>query len=184
MVFKRKNLLKFYILSFFAASSLAAAPLATQLEESESNFIVVKSKEDVEQSSADKKDTDFLSARFDKISKIAKELIGVKYKIGGSNPKTGFDCSGFVGYVFNEGAGIKLPRSSREMRSVGNAVDLKSLKPGDLIFFKLNTSHVGIYIGDNKFVHAPSTGRSVAIDNLMSSFFQNRVVGARRVISE
>lgn len=184
MVFKSKNLLKFYILSFFTASSLMAAPSTVQLEESDNNFIIVKSKEDVEQSAQDKKDTDFLSARFDKISTIAKELIGIKYKLGGSSPKTGFDCSGFVGYVFNEGAGIKLPRSSREMRSVGNAVDLKSLKPGDLIFFKINTSHVGIYIGDNKFVHAPSTGRSVAIDSLMSSFFQNRVVGARRVISE
>ncbi len=184
MVFKSKNLLKFYILSFFAASSLMAAPSVTQPEEPENNFIVLKSKEDTEISAQDKKDTDFLSARFEKISKIAKELIGIRYKIGGSSPKTGFDCSGFVGYVFNEGAGIKLPRSSREMRSVGNAVDLKSLKPGDLIFFKLNTSHVGIYIGDNKFVHAPSTGRSVAIDNLMSSFFQNRVIGAIRVISE
>ncbi len=184
MVFKSKNLLKFYILSFFAANSLMAAPLTVQMEETDNNFIVVKSKEDAAQSTQDKKETDFLSARFEKILNVAKELIGVKYKLGGSSPKTGFDCSGFVNYVFNEGAGIKLPRSSREMRRVGSAVDLKSLKPGDLIFFKINTSHVGIYIGDNKFVHAPSTGRSVAVDNLMSSFFQNRVIGARRVISE
>lgn len=184
MVFKGNNLLKLYIFSLFAASSLMAAPATSQFEESSDNFIIVKSKEDVEKPSEDKKETDFLSARFDKISKIAKDLIGIKYKLGGSSPKTGFDCSGFVRYVFNEGAGIKLPRSSREMRRVGSAVDLKSLKPGDLIFFKINTSHVGIYIGDNKFVHAPSTGRSVAIDSLVGSFFQDRVVGARRVISE
>lgn len=184
-MFKNTNLLKFYILSIFAASSLYAAPSTQiQVDEQDNNFIVVKSKDDSEATAQDKKDTDFLSVRFEKISKVAKELIGIKYKLGGTNPKTGFDCSGFVKYVFNEGAGIALPRSSREMRRVGSAVDLKSLKPGDLIFFKINSSHVGIYIGDNKFVHAPSTGRSVAVDNLMNSFFQNRIVGARRVISE
>jgi len=186
MVFKNTNLLKFYILSIFAAGTLFAAPSAQiqSLEEQDNNFIVLKSKDDSEAKSQDKQDTDFLYVRFEKISKVAKELIGIKYKLGGTTPNTGFDCSGFVKYVFNEGAGIKLPRSSREMRSVGSAVDLKSLKPGDLIFFKINTSHVGIYIGDNKFVHAPSTGRSVAVDNLMNSFFQNRIVGARRVINE
>ncbi len=186
MVFKNTNLLKFYILSIFAASALSAAPSAQiqSLDEQENNFIVLKSKDDSEAKAQDKQDTDFLSVRFEKISKVAKELIGIKYKLGGTSPNTGFDCSGFVKYVFNEGAGIKLPRSSREMRSVGSAVDIKSLKPGDLIFFKINTSHVGIYIGDNKFVHAPSTGRSVAVDNLMNSFFQNRIIGARRVIHE
>jgi cell wall-associated NlpC family hydrolase len=184
MLFKRKNLLNFYILSFFASTTLMAAPASIQIDENENNFIVVKSKEDSDVSGQERRDTDFLSARFERILKVAKELIGIKYKLGGSSPKTGFDCSGFVSYVFNEGAGIQLPRSSREMRSVGKPVDLKSLKPGDLIFFKINTSHVGIYIGDNKFVHAPSTGRSVSVDNLMSSFFQNRIVGARRIINE
>lgn len=184
MLFKRKNLLNLYILSFFASTTLIAAPTSIQIDENENNFIVVKSKEDADVSGQEKRDTDFLSARFEKIAKVAKELIGIKYKLGGTSPKTGFDCSGFVSYVFNEGAGIKLPRSSREMRTVGRPVDLKSLKPGDLIFFKINTSHVGIYIGDNKFIHAPSTGRSVAVDSLMSSFFQNRIVGARRIINE
>jgi len=87
----------------------------------------------------------------------------------------------YVSYFKAEGKSIlELER----MRTIGKAVDLKSLKPGDLIFFKINTSHVGIYIGNNKFIHAPSTGRSVAVDNLMSSFFQDRVLGARRVIEE
>jgi len=185
-VFKKRSLLNFYILSLFAATSLMAAPSVGQTDEMDNNFIIVKSKDkdEAEISGQDRRDKDFLSARFEKITKVAKELIGIKYKFGGTSPKTGFDCSGFVGYVFNEGAGINMPRSSREMRSMGNPVDLKSLKPGDLIFFKINSSHVGIYIGDNKFIHAPSTGRSVAVDNLMSSFFQNRVIGARRIIAE
>jgi len=187
MTLKSTNLLKFYIFSVLCATTLLAAPNSSlqvdEIEEQDS-FIVSKTKEPDEPSFETKKGNDFLMARFEKIATIAKELIGVKYKFGGSSPSTGFDCSGFVGYVFKEGADIKLPRSSREMRRVGEAVDLKSLKPGDLIFFKINTSHVGIYIGNNKFIHAPSTGRSVAIDNLMSSFFKNRVIGARRVISE
>lgn len=182
---KANNLLKLYISSLLFAASLMATPSASQSEGiSENEFIVVKTKDETELSAQERKDTDYLSKRFEKISAVAKELIGTKYKPGGSNPSTGFDCSGFVGYVFKEGADIKLPRSSRDMRSVGKGVDIKSLKPGDLIFFSINTSHVGIYIGNNKFVHAPSTGRSVAIDNLMSSSFQGRVTGARRVISE
>lgn len=182
---RANSLLKIYISSLLVASSLLAAPASSQMEAiSENDFIVVKSKEESEQALSEKKERDYLSKRFDKIATVAKELIGTKYKPGGSTPSSGFDCSGFVGYVFKEGADIKLPRSSRDMRHVGKAVDVKSLKPGDLIFFSINTSHVGIYIGDNKFVHAPSTGRSVAIDNLMSSFFQGKITGARRVIAE
>jgi len=185
MMIKANNLLKLYISSLLFAGSLTATPLSSQTESiSENEFIVVKTKDETELAVQERKDKDYLSKRFEKISAVAKELIGTKYKPGGSNPSTGFDCSGFVGYVFKEGADIKLPRSSRDMRSVGKGVDVKSLKPGDLIFFSINTSHVGIYIGNNKFVHAPSTGRSVAIDNLMSSSFQGRVIGARRVISE
>ena len=182
MTLNKKNLLSFYILSFFAASALTVGSTTLNAAEVEDNFIVVKSKDDLD--SSDKKENDFLSARFDKIAGVAKELIGTKYKLGGTSPKTGFDCSGFVNYVFKEGAGIKLPRSSREMRGIGSSVDLKSLKPGDLIFFKINTSHVGIYVGDNKFIHAPSTGRSVAIDSLSGSFFSKKIIGARRIIAE
>lgn len=185
MMIKANNLLKLYISSFLFAGSLFAAPPSSQVDSiSENEFIVVKSKDETELSTQEKKDKDYLTMRFEKISAIAKELIGTKYRPGGSNPNTGFDCSGFVGYVFKEGADIKLPRSSRDMRSVGKSVDVKSLKPGDLIFFSINTSHVGIYIGNNKFIHAPSTGRSVAIDNLLNSSFQGRVTGARRVIAE
>ena len=124
----------------------------------------------------------FFSASLDKITARAKDLLGTKYKFGGTSPESGFDCSGFVRYVFKE-ANIQLPRSSYEMRKVGTPVDLKSLKVGDLLFFKINTSHVGIYIGNGKFIHSPTTGRSVTIESLADSIYNNRLLGARRVLS-
>jgi cell wall-associated NlpC family hydrolase len=142
------------------------------------DFVVVKNQNDtVESKEAGTSDT-----VFEKIAAVAKNLIGIKYKFGGTAPSTGFDCSGFVNYVFNEGAGLKLPRGSRDMRTVGRAVDLKSLKPGDLLFFKLHSSHVAIYVGENRFVHAPRTGRSVTIDSLLDSNFADKIIGARRIV--
>ena len=182
MLTKNKNLLKFYTVAIIASLLLPLGQTKLNAAENEDGFIVVKPKET--QSASEKESTDFLSKRFEKISSIAKDLLGTRYRSGGSNPNSGFDCSGFVSYVFKEGADIKLPRSSREMRTVGKAVDLKSLKPGDLIFFRINTSHVGIYIGDNRFIHAPSTGRSVAIDSLNGDFFQNKIIGARRILTD
>ena len=142
------------------------------------DFVVAKPQEVIAQD----KEAPAQDNVFDKVASVAKNLIGTKYKFGGISPVTGFDCSGFVKYVFSEGAGIKLPRGSRDMRTLGKAVDLKSLKPGDLLFFKLNSSHVGIYIGENRFVHAPRTGRSVTIDSVLDSSFSNKIVGARRLV--
>lgn len=160
--------------SIIVALAISSGALAYD----EQDFVVAKPQEPVTQS----KDAVVQDGVFDKISTVAKNLIGTKYKFGGITPATGFDCSGFVKYVFNEGAGIKLPRGSRDMRSIGKSVDLKSLKPGDLIFFRLNTSHVGIYIGENRFVHAPRTGRSVTIDSLLDSSFGDKISGARRLV--
>ncbi len=182
MLTKNKNLLKFYTVAIVASLFFSVGQTSLNAAENEDGFIVVKPKE--AQTTTEKESTDFLSKRFEKIASTAKDLLGTRYRRGGSNPSSGFDCSGFVGYVFKEGADIKLPRSSREMRTVGKAVDLKSLKPGDLIFFKINTSHVGIYIGDNRFIHAPSTGRSVAIDSINGDFFQNKIIGARRILTD
>ncbi len=124
----------------------------------------------------------FFSSALDKVSVTAKSLLGTKYKFGGTNPESGFDCSGFVKYVFKS-AGIDLPRSSYDMKTVGRPVDVKSLKVGDLLFFKINTSHVGIYIGNGKFIHSPTTGRSVTIESLTDDFFGNKFLGARRVLT-
>lgn len=114
----------------------------------------------------------------------ALSLIGIKYKWGGDDPATGVDCSGLVSHVFNEVAGIVLPRDSRSMSKVGAAVDKDELQPGDLVFF--NTlrrpfSHVGIYIGGDRFVHAPRRGREVEISELRDRYWQKRFSGARRV---
>lgn len=114
----------------------------------------------------------------------ALSLIGIKYKWGSKDPEAGLDCSGLVSHVFNEVAGVVLPRDSRSMSKVGASVDKTELQPGDLVFF--NTlrkpfSHVGIYIGENRFVHAPRRGREVEISEMRDRYWQKRFNGARRV---
>jgi len=115
----------------------------------------------------------------------ALSLIGVKYKWGGNDPEAGLDCSGLVSHVFNEVTGMVLPRDSRAMSKVGAAVDKNELKPGDLVFF--NTlrrpfSHVGIYIGEDRFVHAPRRGREVEVSELRDGYWKKRFNGARRLL--
>ncbi|TWG86673.1 cell wall-associated NlpC family hydrolase [Cupriavidus gilardii J11] len=111
-------------------------------------------------------------------------LIGVRYRFGGNTPESGLDCSGFVRYVFNDTFGFMLPRRSVEMSRVGTTVAEHELRPGDLVFFntmRRTFSHVGIYIGDNKFVHAPSTGSKIRVDDMRSSYWVTRYNGARRI---
>ncbi|MGY8524129.1 C40 family peptidase [Paracidovorax citrulli] len=111
-------------------------------------------------------------------------LIGVRYRFGGNTPESGLDCSGFVRYVFNDTFGFMLPRQSVEISRVGTNVDTHELRPGDLVFFntmRRTFSHVGIYIGDNKFVHAPSTGSKIRVDDMRSSYWLTRYNGARRI---
>lgn len=111
-------------------------------------------------------------------------LIGVRYRFGGNSPESGLDCSGFVRYVFNDTFGFMLPRRAAEMSQLGTTVATTDLKPGDLVFFNTmrhTFSHVGIYIGDNKFVHAPSTGSKIRVDDMRSSYWVTRYNGARRL---
>lgn len=111
-------------------------------------------------------------------------LIGVRYRFGGNSPESGLDCSGFVRYVFNDTFGFMLPRRSVEMSQVGTTVAVNELRPGDLVFFNTmrhTFSHVGIYIGDNKFVHAPSTGSKIRVDDMRASYWVTRYNGARRI---
>lgn len=112
----------------------------------------------------------------------AKKYIGVPYQWGGSTP-SGFDCSGFVQYVF-KAHGISLPRVSRDQYAAGYAVSKSNLKPGDLVFFNTSgsgVSHLGIYMGNDQFIHA-STSKGVIIAQLSSSYWTSRYVGARRVL--
>jgi hypothetical protein len=112
-------------------------------------------------------------------------LIGVDYRFGGNSPASGLDCSGLVRYVFQEVTGVTLPRTSREMSGLGSKITLGELKPGDLVFFntrQFQFSHVGIYLGDSRFIHAPSRGGEVEIARLSESYWQKHFDGARRLV--
>lgn len=114
----------------------------------------------------------------------AMRLEGVKYKYGGSSPQTGFDCSGFVSYVYGRAANINLPRTSRSMSRLGISIEKNNLQIGDLVFFntlKSDFSHVGIYVGDGKFIHAPSAGSSVRVESMQSVYWEKRFNGAKRL---
>ena len=116
------------------------------------------------------------------ISSTALSLRGAPYKNGGTDP-AGFDCSGFVHYVFQQ-HGMALPRDVRQQFQKGNEIDPASLAPGDLVFFTTiapGASHVGIVVGGDQFIHAPSTNGVVRVENLSSQYWANRFVGAKRV---
>jgi cell wall-associated NlpC family hydrolase len=114
----------------------------------------------------------------------AMSLIGVKYTWGGNTPESGLDCSGFIRYVFQNSMNMTLPRTAVEMAQTGKTIDKTELKPGDLVFFNTlgrTFSHVGIYLGDNRFIHSPRAGRSVEVANMGQSYWTNRFTGARRI---
>lgn len=115
----------------------------------------------------------------------AMNFLGVRYKRGGNNAETGFDCSGFTRYVFENSLGLVLPRrADQQAKDAGLlAVKKDELKPGDLVFFNTMRrafSHVGIYIGEGKFIHAPRTGGQVRIEDMSSKYWAKRFNGARR----
>jgi cell wall-associated NlpC family hydrolase len=111
-------------------------------------------------------------------------LIGIRYVFGGRSPETGFDCSGLVRYVFDRVTGRSLPHTSYEMAGLGMQVSSTDLQPGDLVFYNTRgrrNSHVGIYIGDGRFIHAPSRGGRVHIANMTERYWVTRFNGARRL---
>lgn len=140
----------------------------------------------------------------DRIVKMSMNTLGTLYHWGGDDPDEGFDCSGLVRFVFHKTAGLNLPRTSREQHSSGQSVGRQQLLPGDLVFFKTGrtrivrvqghhkslrtvissaVSHVGIYIGDNQFIHAPVRGERVRIDNLDASYWTQHYAGASRYLT-
>ena len=122
--------------------------------------------------------------RADDLLMSAMSLIGISYRWGGTSPKTGLDCSGFIQYVFRQAWGVNLPRTSAEMAKVGMPVKKVDLQPGDLVFFSRygrRVGHVGMYIGDGKFIHSPSTGKRIQIANLEKAYYVKHYVGARRI---
>lgn len=113
-------------------------------------------------------------------------LIGIPYKWGGNTPQQGMDCSGFIRYVFKKSLGINLPRTASEMAKVGKRVSIDELEPGDLIFFNTKrgyNTHMGMYIGNNKFIQAPHTGADIQVTELNSAW-RAKINGAKRIVQE
>jgi cell wall-associated NlpC family hydrolase len=127
---------------------------------------------------------DTVTGKSEELINRAMEVIGVRYRWDSELPQSGLDGSSFVGYVFKDKLGFLLPRKSTQMSRVGKPISREELQPGDLVFFntmRLTFSHVGIYVGDNKFIHSPSKGTSVRVDDLGSLYWDKRFDGARRL---
>lgn len=125
------------------------------------------------------------SASAQTVVKTARKMLGVKYRYGGTSPSRGFDCSGLVQYS-HRAAGINLPRTTKLQYRAAKPISRKYLKAGDLVFFKTSVSraisHVGIYLGNNKFIHAPSSGKRVKINSMKEKYWRKRFSGAGRVL--
>jgi cell wall-associated NlpC family hydrolase len=114
----------------------------------------------------------------------AMGLLGVPYRRGGNSENTGFDCSGFVRHLYEKSVGQILPRRAVDQAQATEVIDREELKPGDLVFFntmRRTFSHVGIYLGDGKFIHAPRAGKAVNVEDMRSAYWKKRFNGARRV---
>ncbi|MFZ6748089.1 C40 family peptidase [Undibacterium sp. Ren11W] len=114
----------------------------------------------------------------------ALDLLGIRYKRGGSTPENGLDCSGFVRLVFKDALGAELPRTAQEISKIGEHIEAKDLQPGDLVFYntlRKGFSHVGIYLGDNKFIHSPSAGGQVRVESMDIAYWKKRFNGGRRI---
>lgn len=113
---------------------------------------------------------------------FALGLVDTGYRFGGKNPDAGLDCSGMVSYVYDKAAGLALAGSAADIAQEGHTVDMSGMRPGDLVFFNTRNqshSHVGIYIGDDRFVHAPNSNGKVRIESLTRSWFATRFEEAR-----
>lgn len=124
------------------------------------------------------------SRRAAELAMHAMSVVDAEYRYGGNSPQTGIDCSGLVRYVYKKAWGAELPRTAAAISEVSESIGTDELRPGDLVFYNTQRrqfSHVGIYLGDNKFVHAPSKGNRVRVDNMNSRYWQVRFDGARRV---
>lgn len=188
-----RTLAGLFIGALFAAAPGAFADEVSSFNQNVTNSTQIGSASSLQPSSAQPSSggaKSFLAGMAGKAGDVvvgALNMIGVRYRWGGNSPDSGLDCSGFVRYVFQDTLGMSLPRRAEEMSRVGEKVSMSNLKPGDLVFFntmRRTFSHVGIYIGDNKFVHSPSTGSTIRVDDLDSGYWEKRFTGARRLESE
>ncbi|NLJ52317.1 MAG: C40 family peptidase [Alcaligenaceae bacterium] len=117
------------------------------------------------------------------LAQAALNYLGVRYRYGGTSPSNGFDCSGLIHYIADKHLGMEIPRVAASQAKIGTAVKRSELQPGDLVFFNTRgarNSHVGVYLGNNEFVHAPRTGSVVRVEKI-SSYWDQRWNGARRL---
>ena len=170
------------------ASAAQAAPATASPEEIEriERFLTDKGLlvqlDDVRHSVADK--AHVVADRTADLIGNAMGFIGVPYRRGGTSASTGFDCSGFVRAVYEKTVGMVLPRKAAQQAASTQVIDKKELQPGDLVFFNTMRrafSHVGIYVGDGKFIHSPRSGSEVRVEDMRQSYWQRRFDGARRV---
>lgn len=123
-----------------------------------------------------------VSEKGNEVAFYALGLLDIGYRFGGKNPEAGFDCSGMVSYIYGRVAGIKIQGSAADIARNGRPIERSLLRPGDLVFFNTRHqpfSHVGIYLGDARFIHAPSTNGRVRIDRLNDSYYAQRFEAAR-----
>ncbi len=113
-----------------------------------------------------------------KVVQLAYQQLGTRYKYGGSNPREGFDCSGLMTYIYKQGSGIKLPRTAAQQRDKSRLVRYENLQAGDMLFFKTGakTNHVGIYVGNRQFIHAPNRRSRVKITSMDNSYWFSKFV--------
>jgi cell wall-associated NlpC family hydrolase len=180
-------MLKCLCLILMAACATAQAAPAASVDDEIGRFMAEK---------ASATDTGLL-ARLEQVSQnvthMSSELVltamgflGVPYRRGGNNAESGFDCSGFVKAMYEHTVGLVLPRRAEQQAAATSTIDRKDLQPGDLVFFntmKRAFSHVGIYVGENKFIHSPRPGAQVRVEDMGQSYWQARFDGARRVSS-
>jgi cell wall-associated NlpC family hydrolase len=164
---------------------LSSAPIASAIEAGDT-WVVEDAKSDDDGALENAVITDEDIASVDprqELSQFAMQLLDIRYRRGGSAPSTGFDCSGFVHYVFAQVFGVDLPQNSAGQYHVGKQIARSDMKVGDLVFFKMHgkrISHVGIYLGEGRFIHSPTTGERVHVSSLAENYWARRFAGARR----
>ncbi len=175
------------LLLTFASAAQAAPPAASpeDIERFLADKGLLTQLDDVRHSVADK--AHVVADHTAELLGNAMEFIGVPYRRGGTSAASGFDCSGFVRAVYEKTVGMVLPRRADQQAASTQVIDKKELQPGDLVFFNTMRrafSHVGIYVGDGKFIHSPRSGSEVRMEDMRQSYWQRRFDGARRVMME
>jgi cell wall-associated NlpC family hydrolase len=173
------------VLGLAMSAAVAAPDLAT---DPVARFLAEKGLVDVNAVPVEPSESDFVRQMRDKASDMvltSMNFLGVPYRRGGTSAEDGFDCSGFTRRVFEMSLGLVLPRRADEQAHAKGLIDVKrdELKPGDLVFFntlKRTFSHVGIYVGEGKFIHAPRTGGEVRVEDMRFAYWAKRFTGARR----